>query len=48
MINRILEVWGPLRRQHAQIALTQQLGHRVLPLVDLVIDGEDQAQQDAG
>jgi hypothetical protein len=35
-------------RSTTQIALTEQLRHRVLPLVDLVIDGEDQAQEDAG
>jgi DNA-binding Lrp family transcriptional regulator len=47
VINRILEVQG-IVRSTTQIALTEQLRHRVLPLVDLVIDGEDQAHEDAG
>jgi DNA-binding Lrp family transcriptional regulator len=47
VISRILEVQG-IVRSTTQIALTEQLRHRVLPLVDLVIDGEDQAHEDAG
>ncbi len=47
VINRILEVQG-IVRSTTQIALTEQLRRRVLPLVDLVIDGEDQAHEDAG
>ena len=37
VINRILEVQG-IDRTTTQIALTEQLRHRVLPLVELVID----------
>jgi DNA-binding Lrp family transcriptional regulator len=46
VIGRILEVRG-IDRTATQIALTEQLRHRVLPLVDLLIEreghGEDQA-----
>jgi DNA-binding Lrp family transcriptional regulator len=37
VINRILEAQG-IRRTATQIALTEQLHHRVLPLVELAID----------
>jgi DNA-binding Lrp family transcriptional regulator len=37
IIGRILEAQG-INRTTTQIALTEQLRHRVLPLVDLVID----------
>jgi DNA-binding Lrp family transcriptional regulator len=47
VISRILEVQG-IDRSTTQIALTEQLRHRVLPLVDLVIDSEDHVQQNAG
>jgi hypothetical protein len=47
VISRILEVQG-IDRSTTQIALTEQLRHQVLPLVDLVIDNEDHTQQDAG
>jgi hypothetical protein len=47
VISRILEVQG-IDRSTTQIALTEQLRHRVLPLVDLVIDSEDDTQRDAG
>ena len=47
VINRILEVQG-IDRTTTQIALSEQLRHRVLPLVDLVIDSEDQAHENAG
>jgi hypothetical protein len=47
VISRILEVQG-IDRSTTQIALTEQLRHRVLPLVDLVIESEDHAQQNAG
>jgi hypothetical protein len=47
VISRILEVQG-IDRSTTQIALTEQLRHQVLPLVDLVIDNEDHSQQDAG
>jgi hypothetical protein len=42
IIGRILEVQG-IDRTTTQIALTEQLRHRVLPLVDLVIDHGGQA-----
>jgi DNA-binding Lrp family transcriptional regulator len=42
IIDRILEVQG-INRTTTQIALTEQLRHRVLPLVDLVIDHGEQA-----
>ena len=38
VINRILETQG-INRTTTQIALTEQLHHRVLPLVELAIDG---------
>jgi DNA-binding Lrp family transcriptional regulator len=41
VISRILEVHG-INRTSTQIALTEQLRHRVLPLVELVIDHEDE------
>jgi DNA-binding Lrp family transcriptional regulator len=44
IIDRILEVQG-IHRTTTQIALNEQLRHRVLPLVDLVIDGEDYTEQ---
>jgi hypothetical protein len=47
VISRILEVQG-IDRSTTQIALTEQLRHRVLPLIDLVIYSEDHRQQDAG
>src|SRR5918996_1389339 len=47
IIGRILEVQG-IDRTTTQIALTEQLRHRVLPLVDLVIENEDHTEQDAG
>jgi DNA-binding Lrp family transcriptional regulator len=40
VIGRILEVQG-INRTLTQIALTEQLRHRVLPLIDLVIDNDD-------
>ena len=42
IIGRILEVQG-IDRTTTQIALTEQLRHRVLPLVDLVIDHGEEA-----
>jgi DNA-binding Lrp family transcriptional regulator len=44
IIDRILEVQG-VDRTTTQIALNEQLRHRVLPLVDLVIDSEDLREQ---
>ena len=44
IIDRILEVQG-IDRTTTQIALTEQLRLRVLPLIDLVIDGDDHSQQ---
>lgn len=41
VISRILEVHG-INRTSTQIALTEQLRHRVLPLVELVISHEDE------
>ena len=38
VINRVLEAPG-IDRTATQIALTEQLRHRVLPLVELAIDG---------
>lgn len=40
VIGRILEVRG-IDRTTTQIALSEQLRHRVLPLVELVIDGRE-------
>jgi DNA-binding Lrp family transcriptional regulator len=40
VIGRVLEVQG-ISRTTTQIALTEQLRHRVLPLVELAIDAED-------
>src|ERR687892_1490209 len=40
VISRILEVQG-ISRTLTQIALTEQLRHRVLPLIDLVIDDDE-------
>ena len=42
IIDRILEVQG-VERTTTQIALTEQLRRRVLPLVDLVIDGDNRS-----
>jgi DNA-binding Lrp family transcriptional regulator len=44
IIDCILEVQG-IDRITTQIALTEQLRLRVLPLVDLVIDGDDHGQE---
>ena len=44
IIDCILEVQG-IDRATTQIALTEQLRLRVLPLVDLVIDSDDHSQQ---
>jgi DNA-binding Lrp family transcriptional regulator len=44
IIDRILEVQG-VDRTTTQIALNEQLRHRVLPLVDLVIDSDDLREQ---
>ena len=45
VIGRVLEVTG-ISRTATQIALTEQLHHRVLPLVELAIDAEnDHADQ---
>jgi DNA-binding Lrp family transcriptional regulator len=41
VISRILEVHG-INRTSTQIALTEQLRHRVLPLVELVIGQEEE------
>ncbi|HEX6421319.1 MAG TPA: Lrp/AsnC family transcriptional regulator [Acidimicrobiales bacterium] len=41
VIGRVLEVQG-INRTATQIALTEQLHHRVLPLVELVIRDEEQ------
>ena len=40
VISRILEVQG-IDRSTTQIALTEQLRHRVLPLVELAIDADE-------
>jgi DNA-binding Lrp family transcriptional regulator len=47
IIGRILEVQG-IDRTTTQIALTEQLRRRVLPLVDLVIDSDDHSEQVSG
>jgi DNA-binding Lrp family transcriptional regulator len=47
VIGRVLEVKG-IDRTTTQIALTEQLRHRVLPLVELAIDHEDDEQAEAG
>jgi DNA-binding Lrp family transcriptional regulator len=49
IIGRVLEVQG-INRTATQIALTEQLHHRVLPLVELVIEdkGERPAASGAG
>ncbi|HET6918133.1 MAG TPA: Lrp/AsnC family transcriptional regulator [Jiangellaceae bacterium] len=44
IIDRILEVQG-VDRTTTQIALNEQLRHRVLPLVDLVIDSDALSEQ---
>ena len=44
IIDRILAVPG-VDRTTTQIALKEQLRHRVLPLVDLVIDSDDHSEQ---
>jgi DNA-binding Lrp family transcriptional regulator len=44
IIDRILKVQG-VDRTTTQIALNEQLRHRVLPLVDLVIDSDDLREQ---
>jgi len=44
IIDRILEVQG-IDRTTTQIALNEQLRLRVLPLVDLVIDSDDDSEQ---
>ena len=44
IIDRILEVQG-VDRTTTQIALNEQLRHRVLPLVDLVIDSDGLSEQ---
>jgi DNA-binding Lrp family transcriptional regulator len=46
VINRVLEVHG-INRTTTQIALTEQLHHRVLPLVELAIRDQP-AEQTAG
>jgi DNA-binding Lrp family transcriptional regulator len=43
IIDRILEVQG-VDRTTTQIALNERLRHRVLPLVDLVIDSDDYSE----
>jgi hypothetical protein len=43
VINRILEAQG-ISRTATQIALTEQLHHRVLPLVELAIDDQPMEQ----
>jgi hypothetical protein len=45
VISRILEVQG-IDRTATQIALTEQLHHRVLPLVEQVIDADDGTSSD--
>jgi DNA-binding Lrp family transcriptional regulator len=44
IIDRIVEVQG-VDRTTTQIALNEQLRHRVLPLVDLVIESDDLREQ---
>ena len=46
IIDRILEVPG-VDRTTTQIALNEQLRHRVLPLIDIVIDSDDLNEQAA-
>jgi DNA-binding Lrp family transcriptional regulator len=46
VISRILEVHG-IDRTSTQIALTEQLRHRVLPLVEQVINSDPDADTDA-
>jgi DNA-binding Lrp family transcriptional regulator len=47
IIGRILEVQG-IDRTTTQIVITEQLRRRVLPLVDLVIDSDQQSEQVRG
>lgn len=47
VISRILEVQG-IDRTSTQIALTEQLRHRMLPLVELVIEAGDDTLDDEG
>lgn len=47
VISRILEVHG-INRSSTQIALTEQLRHRVLPLVELVIEAGGEAVVNEG
>ena len=46
VINRILEAQG-ISRTATQIALTEQLHHRVLPLVELAIDDDQPLESSA-